>query len=263
MWTGLKHLWLWLLGILVPLAVVCVVLVVGNDGRVGPFWAKYRQVEIGMSNDQVIAILGPPSDEDHSDCTFGEHFFWKVPDGTVEVFCDIEGIVYDKKAPRETWWERLQRMLRNKIPIISSRYLAAVLGILAFLLPALLVARSWRSEPISPAGFRRIHLGMTPNEVETAIGMPAGNYYTRHPQYGSASGPFVEPLRELGIPLVDFTDAINGQGEEPRERLIPRMWCGNTYCIWVAFDERGVAVGAFLLKTVSGRDSALTAFGFV
>src|SRR4051812_9699974 len=114
MWTGLKHSWLWLLGILVPLVVVCLVLVLGNDGRVGPFWAKYRQVEIGMSNDQVIAILGPPSEEVSPGGTCGDHFYyWEVPDGTVKISCDISGIVYDKKAPRETDWERRQRMLRN------------------------------------------------------------------------------------------------------------------------------------------------------
>ena len=64
----------------------------------------------------------------------------------------------------------------------------------------------------------------------------------------------------LGIPLNDFSDVNNVAGEELRERLIPRMRCGNVYCIRVAFDEQGSAVGAFLLKTESRRDTGLTAF---
>jgi hypothetical protein len=141
---------------------------------------------------------------------------------------------------------------------MSRRLVKVVLGALILLLPCLLMARSWRSEPISPAGFSRIRLGMTPSEVEAAIGLPAGDYYTRHQRYGATSGPFVEPLREVGIPRKVFTDAMRLRGEEPSEPLIPWMWCGNTYCIWVAFDERGTAVGAYLLKVVSDRDSTLT-----
>jgi hypothetical protein len=143
---------------------------------------------------------------------------------------------------------------------MSRRLLRVALGVIVLLVPCLLLARAWRSEPISPAGYSRIRLGMTPKEVEAAIGLPASDYYSRHQRYGGASGPFVEPLRELGIPLKEFTDAINWRGEEPAEPLIPGMWCGNAYCIWVAFDERGTAVGTYLLKVDSGRDPALTAF---
>ena len=64
----------------------------------------------------------------------------------------------------------------------------------------------------------------------------------------------------LGIPLNDFSDVNNMAGEDLRERLIPRMRCGNVYCIRVAFNERGTAVRAYLLKTESSRGSGLTAF---
>ena len=143
---------------------------------------------------------------------------------------------------------------------MSRRLLKVALGVLVLLMPCLLLVRAWRSDPISPAGYSRIRLGMTPKEVEAAIGLPPGDYYTRHVRYGSLSGPFVEPLREVGIPREVFTNAINAHGEAPGEPLIPGMWCGNAYCIWVAFDERGTTVGAYLLKCDNSRDSALTTF---
>ena len=262
MWRYLKHSCLWLLGILVPLAVVCLVLVVGNDGRVGPFWAKYRQVEIGMSDNQVIAILGPPSDEVRPGGTCGDHFlYWEVPDGRVIVSCDMADVVYDKKAPWETRWEQLQRDLRkSKYEVFISRFLGVSVVVLIFYVPCWLLAWSSRSEPISPAGFRRIRLGMTPSEIETAIGLLASDHFTHKPQDGAISRPVGQPLRSIGIPMNDFINAINGAGSETGESMILAIWRGDAYCIWVAFDERGSVVGAYLLKSESHRDSALTAF---
>jgi hypothetical protein len=137
--------------------------------------------------------------------------------------------------------------------------LAAGLGLTLLLLGCVAVGWTWRSEPISPAGYDRIRLGMTPHEVDAALGLSAGDYYTRHAVYGTMSRPLVEPLRERGLPFRDFDDAISGRGTGRRD-IRPGMWCGNAYCIWVRFDESGSSVGAYLLKVESGRDSALTKF---
>jgi hypothetical protein len=113
---------------------------------------------------------------------------------------------------------------------------------------------AWRSEPISPAGYERVRLGMTAVEVETALGLPAGDYYTRHPRLGINSGPFVTVLSESGIPSDDLPDYGSGRTRDGRREVALRVWCGNTYCIWVAFDEGGVAVGRYLHQVKHPRD---------
>jgi hypothetical protein len=100
-----------------------------------------------MTSDQTIAILGPPSDEDHPGGTLGDHIYsWDVPDGTVVVSCDISGVVYDKRAPKETRWERMQRVLRDyDYHTVFSRSVAVGAVALVFLLPCWLLVRWWRS----------------------------------------------------------------------------------------------------------------------
>jgi hypothetical protein len=151
MWNVLKQSWLWLLGILLPVVVVCLVLFLTHDERVGPFWSKYRRVEIRMTSGQVIAILGPPSHEVRPGGTCGDHFcYWDVPDGTVKVSCDMADIVYDKRAPQETRWERMQRELRPKdYNGTIRRYVEAgkviVAAVFVFLLPCWLLVKRPRS----------------------------------------------------------------------------------------------------------------------
>jgi hypothetical protein len=129
------------------------------------------------------------------------------------------------------------------------------------LIPVLLclaVGWPWRSEPINPAGYGRLRLGMTPGEVEGAIGLSPGDYYTRHRRLGGPlSGPFVEPLRGVGIPLKHMVD-YGPPTQEPHSVTVER-WTGNSYCIWVAYDETGTLVGAYILRTWSPDDSAHTA----
>jgi hypothetical protein len=118
-----------------------------------------------------------------------------------------------------------------------------------------------RSHPISPAGYKRIRLGMTKRQVEAAIGLPAGDYYTRHLRLGALSGPFVgRTLRESGLPLQGAADSRGGPGGEERQRVKLESWCGNIYRIRVAFDERGKAVSSSLDLLVHMRDSTLTRF---
>jgi hypothetical protein len=104
MWRSLVRARLWSLGILLPLAVVCLFPAPTCDRPVSPFRAMYRQVEVGMSVQEVIALLGPPTEQAHPGLSLGHHFYyWTVSDGTLEVSCDLAGIVYDygRKAPQE------------------------------------------------------------------------------------------------------------------------------------------------------------------
>jgi len=64
----------------------------------------FRRVQVGMSAEEVIAVLGPPTDQSHPGLSLGHHFYyWSASDDTLEVSCDLAGIVYDygKKAPQE------------------------------------------------------------------------------------------------------------------------------------------------------------------
>jgi hypothetical protein len=99
---------------------------------------------------------------------------------------------------------------------------------------------------------------MTPEEVEAAIGLPPGNYYTRHRLYGGSSYPLVELLRESGLRYDELPFGVGERAGEGGRQIHVGIWAGNAYCIWVAFDAGGTAVGTYLLKVESGRDSALT-----
>jgi hypothetical protein len=55
------------LSLVVALLVVCSIaaaFLFPRDGKRGPFWDKYQQVELDMTKEQVEAILGPPAYED-------------------------------------------------------------------------------------------------------------------------------------------------------------------------------------------------------
>ena len=116
-----------------------------------------------------------------------------------------------------------------------------------------------RLDAISPASYAQVRLGMTQQEAEAAIGLPAGDYYGRHLRSGTLSGPFVSLLRESGIPERSLPERGYGVTRDGRHRVEVVHWCGNTYTIWIAFDQNtGRAVGTYLCRVFHPRDPALT-----
>jgi hypothetical protein len=93
--------------------------------------------------------------------------------------------------------------------------------------------------PFPVRGYERLRLGMAPDEVEAAVGVPPGIY---HGWVGS-SGPLGECLRQTGIPFQTLT-ASGGQ----RNGLQIDAWEWQDYHLWVAYDETGRAVGCYLLE---------------
>ena len=99
-----------ILFVILPLAAV---LNLPADGKRGPFWDKYQQVQIDMTQAQVEALLGPPADEI---CLgFGHHRFGWLDNGqqiTVSYsYAGNRGIVVSKSfllKPKQRWplWNR-------------------------------------------------------------------------------------------------------------------------------------------------------------
>jgi hypothetical protein len=96
-------------------------------------------------------------------------------------------------------------------------------------------------EPWPVRAYDRLKLGMTREEVEGVVGMPAGNYRT--PIMGM---PLWRLGREAGIPwprwwTADAADRADTAG-------IFSFWYWDDYCISVAFDKDKLAIGLFLLE---------------
>jgi hypothetical protein len=89
--------------------------------------------------------------------------------------------------------------------------------------------------------YSRIELGMTRQEVDIAIGLPPGYYEGEYPKPRSMGRILVTPpLRQSGV------DFDKGLGVNNGHEL--QTWIGREYVIWVLFDERGTAVGTYLLQ---------------
>ncbi len=101
----------------------------------------------------------------------------------------------------------------------------------------------------SPAvrAYNRIRLGMTPEEVETAIGVPPGyqDGIIPVPPSMSPSGTFI---RETGLPHYSLPDARNRPAAEYSEKLSRQHWTWEDYWIWVAYDRTGRVIGYYLLE---------------
>ena len=107
--------------------------------------------------------------------------------------------------------------------------------ILASLLVAVALTVRWCGFSAERA-HGRIRLGMTLSEVENAVGTPPG-YYRSTPLFTTMQP--VDVIRVLGLPLETLA-------ETPPPNV--ERWIWDDYCIWVAFDNDGKAVGCYLLK---------------
>jgi hypothetical protein len=113
-------------------------------------------------------------------------------------------------------------------------------------------------DAIAPVRFDRIRPGMTEGQVQALLGRPPGFYYDRHPHLFTMSGPFAFPLRASGRPFEVRPDGRHWVSSEGRPVTV-QSWCGNTYSIEVAFDDREGVVGCSLSRNTHPEDSPLTA----
>src|SRR5271163_2020789 len=95
----------------------------------------------------------------------------------------------------------------------------------------------------SVRAYGRIRLGMTPLEVEGAIGLPPGDYAGFGPQPLSMSGHVLAVSQETGIPF----SHIN----EEQHRV--DCWDWPDYTVWVYYDSSFKVDGFYLVKFFGGR----------
>ena len=95
-----------------------------------------------------------------------------------------------------------------------------------------------RQRGIGPACFQRIRSGMRLHEVETVIGLPPGDYFTRRESFDDRTPYWI--LREQSGEPVDrlrtYTTRVGNK------KVSVRYWRGNDHYIQVAFDENDSAV---------------------
>jgi len=102
--------------------------------------------------------------------------------------------------------------------------------------------------PTGVTEYDRLRLGMTPAEVEAAIGLPPGYHDTTRPQMPPSMSPIGDYVRSTGLPTKSLPDAAGRPSPDYPARITLKMWTWSDYWIWVAFDEREKVVGYYLLK---------------
>jgi hypothetical protein len=95
-----------------------------------------------------------------------------------------------------------------------------------------------RPRGIGPASFRRIRSGMSLHEVEQAIGLPHGDYFTR-PESFDARAPYWGLREQGGEPVARLRTNTTRVGSK---KVSVRSWRGNDYYIQVALDENDSAI---------------------
>jgi hypothetical protein len=95
-----------------------------------------------------------------------------------------------------------------------------------------------RPRAIGPACFQRIRSGMRLHDVETVIGLPHGDYFTR-PECFDPRTPYWGLREQCGEPADRLRTHTTRVGSK---KVSVRSWRGNDYYIQVAFDENDSAV---------------------
>jgi hypothetical protein len=97
------------------------------------------------------------------------------------------------------------------------------------------------SEPISPAKYKNIRLGMSEVEVEAVVGLPAGDYHTFQLDGSGCTNslPWAYPVMENGIPCEELG---KDSQETASKGTTVKNWWGDNYSISVAFDENGKTI---------------------
>ncbi|SRR5579884_752288 len=89
------------------------------DRRHGPFWDRYQWVQLGMTEEEVVEILGPPHGFVYPGGSLGPRSCW-WDEGQQAIGVDFDAVSADgplratrKHFSPETVWERLERMRRR------------------------------------------------------------------------------------------------------------------------------------------------------
>jgi hypothetical protein len=100
------------------LGLVAVLVVAGMAGSL--MWTlehslawQYERIQLGMTHDEVVSLLGPPSE---SVVSFKLNVdFWMRDDAVARVVFDTKGRVIDKtmKTAHSGWLANLQRLLKR------------------------------------------------------------------------------------------------------------------------------------------------------
>jgi hypothetical protein len=101
--------------------------------------------------------------------------------------------------------------------------------------------------PTGIVEYERLRLGMTPAEVEAAVGMPPGYYDTTRPPMPMSMSPIGKVVRYTGLPENNLPDAAGRPSPNYPAKITLQMWTWSEYWIWVAFDKENKVVGIYLL----------------
>ena len=91
--------------------------------------------------------------------------------------------------------------------------------------------------------YERIRLGMSSSEVEAVIGVPPGDYDTKHAELAPSMCPHGIYVRKHGL-----ASECLPEGGDYTKKLTVKHWTWNDYWIRVAFDESDAVVGCYLLE---------------
>jgi hypothetical protein len=101
--------------------VVCVgiaFLTLWPERRHGPFWDRYQKVQLGMTQEQVKDILGPPTAEIGGGLSSGYAWVWQEGEQTIGIdftmnYSEQVEYVSGKRFQPESWWENLLYRFRD------------------------------------------------------------------------------------------------------------------------------------------------------
>jgi hypothetical protein len=110
-----------------------------------------------------------------------------------------------------------------------------------------------RPRGIGPECFRGIRPGMRLHEVETAIGLPHGDYFTRPESFDDRT-PYWGLREQGGEPVDRLRTTTTAVGSK---KVSVRSWRGNNYYIHVAFDENDRAIAWSLHERLASGESSL------
>jgi hypothetical protein len=119
--------------------------------------------------------------------------------------------------------------------VVMTRWRWVCVGLAALL--AISLGAWLRPAPFPVSAYNRIRLGMTPQEVAVAIGVPPG-YQDGIIPMPPRMCPTGKYIRQTGLPSTDLR----------RKELFLEHWTWEDYWIWVRYDRTGRVVGYYLLE---------------
>lgn len=112
--------WRRLLVCLLLFACVCgAALIIYFGRRQGPFWEKYEKVQLGMTEEEVVDILGPPQDQESIGGGLGPHVdSWFDGQQLISIAFDVDyrtshDAAYSKLFSPKSAWEVLRDFFLN------------------------------------------------------------------------------------------------------------------------------------------------------